>query len=110
MPTPEFPHAAKRRVYCERHPRLIDLRNGATSAAEALERRYPSTADVDKRRWISTSIAALRNMVVCLDFAFDFAATATDEAPLQPSDIDRELAALTELLIDVTADDTVIRL
>jgi hypothetical protein len=101
----DFPHAAKRQVYCERHPRLIDLRDGATRMAETLERRYRLTGDTDSRRWMATSISALRNMVVCVDFAFDFAATATDEMPLQTADIDRELAALNDVLLDVTLGD-----
>lgn len=110
MPSTEFPHAAKRRVYCERHPRLIDLRNWATQMTEALEQRYLSTSDPERRRCISTSVAALRNMVVCLDFVFDFAATATDDTPLDPKDIDRELAALNDLLVDIALDPSAIRL
>jgi hypothetical protein len=110
MPSTEFPHAAKRQVYCERHPRLIDLRNWATRMAEALEGRYLSTSDPERRRCISTSVAALRNMVVCLDFVFDFAATATDDTPLAPKEIDRELAALNEMLVDIGLDENAIRL
>lgn len=89
-----------RRRLAGKHGKLLRLRDDANAAADTLRRHDRAKLAPEQRELLTTSVGALHNVVLLIDFAFDLATLACDDS-CEERLVNSELTALSQSLSEM---------